>query len=68
MRTPTGFVPLARLVGLIAIAIVVVIGLVFWVGSCQGKSKHDEYQSYADKVKPIAQSSAATGRRRSRGS
>ena len=30
------------------------IGLVFWVGSCQGKSKHDEYQSYADKVKAIA--------------
>ena len=54
MRTPTGFVPLARLVGLIAIAIVVVIGLVFWVGSCQGKSKHDEYQAYADKVKAIA--------------
>jgi hypothetical protein len=53
-RTPTGLVPLARLVGLIAIAIVVVIGLVFWVGSCQGKSKHDEYQSYADKVKAIA--------------
>ena len=54
MRTPTGFVPLARLVGLIAIAIVIVIGLVFWVGSCQGKSKHDEYQSYADKVKALA--------------
>jgi hypothetical protein len=54
MRTPTGFVPLARLVGLIAIAIAIVIGLVFWVGSCQGKSKHDEYQSYAEKVKAIA--------------
>ena len=54
LRTPTGLVPLARLVGLIAIAIVIVIGLVFWVGSCQGKSKHDEYQSYADKVKAIA--------------
>ena len=54
MRTPTGLVPLARLVGLIAIAIVVVVGLVFWVGSCQGKSKHDEYQSYASKVKTIA--------------
>ena len=54
LRTPTGFIPLARLVGLIAIAIVVVIGLVFWVGSCQGKSKHDEYQAYAEKVKAIA--------------
>jgi hypothetical protein len=61
LRTPTGFVPLARLVGLIAIAIVVVIGLVFWVGSCQGKSKHDEYQSYADKVKTIAAADTKLG-------
>ena len=50
LQTPTGLVPLARLVGLIAIAIVVVVGLVFWVGSCQGKSKHDEYAAYVDKV------------------
>jgi hypothetical protein len=51
---PTGLVPLARLVGLIAIAIVVVVALVFWVGSCQGKSKHDEYASYAKQVQAIA--------------
>jgi len=38
-----------------------VIGLVFWVGSCQGQSKHDEYASYMEDVRPIAQSSAATG-------
>ena len=68
MRTPTGLVPLARLVGLIAIAIVVVVGLVFWVGSCQGKSKHDEYQAYADKVKAIAARTRPARRRRSRAS
>src|SRR5438552_12369009 len=61
MRTPTGLVPLARLVGLIAIAIVVVVALVFWIGACQGKSKHDEYASYAGKVRAIAQSSTALG-------
>jgi hypothetical protein len=61
LRTPTGLVPLARLVGLIAIAIVVVLGLVFWVGSCQGKSKHDEYASYMSKVKTLAQTSNALG-------
>jgi hypothetical protein len=61
LRTPTGLVPLARLVGLIAIAIVVVVGLVFWVGSCQGKSKHDEYQSYANKVKAIATADEQVG-------
>jgi hypothetical protein len=53
-RQGPGLLPLARLVGLIAIAIVVVVGLVFWVGSCQGKSKHDEYTSYAKQVNAIA--------------
>jgi hypothetical protein len=58
---PPGAVALARLAGLVALAIVVVVGLVFWVGSCQGKSTHDEYASYMDEVRPIAQRSAATG-------
>ncbi|HEV7133938.1 MAG TPA: hypothetical protein VGN27_09445 [Gaiellaceae bacterium] len=61
MRAPTGLVPLARLVGLIAIAIAVVVALVFWVGACQGKSKHDEYASYASKVRELAQSSGSLG-------
>jgi hypothetical protein len=61
MRAPTGIVPLARLVGLIAIAIVVVVALVFWVGACQGKSKHDEYAAYASGVRTIAQSSNRLG-------
>ena len=58
---PPGAVALARLAGLVALAIAVIVGLVFWVGSCQGQSKHDEYKAYMDKVLPIAQSSAATG-------
>jgi hypothetical protein len=58
---PPGAVALARLAGLVALAIAVVIGLVFWVGSCQGKSAHDEYKSYMDDVRPIAQRSAAAG-------
>src|SRR5258706_9453816 len=61
LRAPTGLVPLARLVGLIAIAIALVVALVFWVGACQGKNKHDEYASYAAKVREIAQSSQALG-------
>ena len=44
-----------------ALAIAVVVGLVFWVGSCQGKSRHDEYASYMSSVGKIAQTSAATG-------
>lgn len=62
MRAPTGLVPLARLVGLIAIAIVIVVVLVLWVGSCQGRSKHDEYASYAASVKTIADADTKLGR------
>jgi hypothetical protein len=58
---PPGAVALARLAGLVALAIAVVVGIVFWIGSCGGPSTHDEYASYMDKVRPIAQSSAATG-------
>jgi hypothetical protein len=61
MRAPTGLIPLARLVGLIAIAIAVVVALVFWVGACQGKNKHDDYAAYAAKVKTIAESSRQLG-------
>src|SRR5512133_2376525 len=61
-QTPTGLVPLARLVGLIAIAIAIVVGLVFWVDSCQGKSQHDEYAAYADKVKTIAATDVQLGK------
>jgi len=61
LRPPTGIVPLARLVGLIAIAIAIVVAFVFWVGACQGKSKHDEYASYAAKMRTLAHSSNALG-------
>jgi hypothetical protein len=59
--TPTGLVPLARLVGLIAIAIAVIVGLVFWIGSCQGKSKQDTYASYAEQVLAIQKADKALG-------
>ena len=61
LQTPTGLIPLARLVGLIAIAIALVVSLVFWIGACQGKNKHDDYAAYAAKVKTIAQSSSQLG-------
>lgn len=58
---PPGTVALARLAGLVALAIVVIVALVFWVGSCQGQSKHDEYASYVDQIQPLAQDSAKVG-------
>jgi hypothetical protein len=63
MRGPTGIAPLARLVGLIAIGIVLVVVIVSWVGSCQGRTKHDEYKGYADKMTVIAKGSAAVGKK-----
>jgi len=61
VQPPTGPVAMARLVGLVAIGIVVVVGLVFWVGACQGQSKQDEYSSYMGKVGEVGQSSARVG-------
>lgn len=61
VRPPTGAVALTRLVGLVAIGITIVVALVFWIGACQGKSRHDEYASYMDRVQAIAQSSAKVG-------
>jgi len=58
---PTGLVPLARLAGLILFAIAIVVLLVFWVGSCQGKSKHDAYATYAEKVRAIQTADKALG-------
>ena len=58
---PPGAVALARLAGFVALAIAVVVGFVFWVGSCQGKSKHDEYSSYMTDLRSIAQNSAQAG-------
>jgi hypothetical protein len=58
---PPGAVAVGRLAGLVALAITVVVGLVFWVGSCQGQSAHAEYASYMDGVRSIAQRSAQTG-------
>src|SRR5436190_7898725 len=63
MRPAPGVVPLARLVGLIAIAIAIVVSLVFWIDSCQGKSKHDEYASYSAKVRTVATGSDAVGKK-----
>jgi hypothetical protein len=57
----TGVVPLVRLAGLVAIAIVLVVLLVSWIGACQGKSKQAEYSSYMDKVATIAKNDRRLG-------
>ncbi len=57
---PQGATALVRLALLVALSIAVVVGLVFWVDSCQGQSTHDEYAAYMNSVQPIAQSSASS--------
>jgi hypothetical protein len=59
-QPPPGTVALARLAGFVALAIAIILGIVFGLGSCGGPSTHDEYKSYMDSVQPIAQSSAAS--------
>ena len=61
-RTPQGFAPLARLIGLIVFAIAIVVLLVFWVQSCQGAAKKNAYNSYVTDVAQLAASSARVGR------
>jgi hypothetical protein len=60
-RPPAGVTPLLRLVGLIAVAILVVVLLVFWIKSCQGSSKHDAFASYMKQVSEVGSTSASIG-------
>jgi hypothetical protein len=62
IRPPHGFAPLIRLIGLIAFAIAIVVGLVFWVQSCQSSAKRDAYRNYVADVGEIARTSAGVGR------
>lgn len=45
-RGPQGVTPLLRLILLIALAIFVVIVLVFWVQSCRSESRTNAYRDY----------------------
>jgi hypothetical protein len=61
MRTPQGFTPLLRLVGLIAFAIVIVVLLVYAIEGCQSSSKHAKYENYMTKASQIASNSHSIG-------
>jgi hypothetical protein len=61
-RPPAGVTPLLRLVGLIAVAILVIVLLVFWIKSCQGSSKHSSFATYMSKVSEVASASDGIGK------
>jgi hypothetical protein len=63
MRTPQGFTPLLRLIGLIAFAIVIVVLLVYAIQGCQSSSKHAKYDDYMNKTSQIAANSRSIGAR-----
>jgi hypothetical protein len=63
LRTPSGFVPMVRLAGLIAFLILAVIILVFLLRGCASTSKHASYSNYMNKVRTLATNSTQIGRR-----
>jgi hypothetical protein len=63
VRPPTGFTPLLRLAGLIAFAIVIVVLLVLWIGSCRSEDKRDLYRDYMADMTRVAADSAEIGTR-----
>jgi hypothetical protein len=56
-----GIPPTARLVGLIAFGILVIVLLVLWVQSCSGSSTKGSYHSYLGKVQVLANDSNHLG-------
>ncbi len=62
VRPPAGLTPLLRLAGLIAFAIVIVVGLVVLVQSCRSDREHEAYRAYMDDVRSVARTSDRAGR------
>lgn len=61
-RAPSNLTPLLRLVGLIALAILVVVLLVVWVEGCTTDRKADRYSDYLAEIGVIGTNSARLGR------
>jgi hypothetical protein len=61
VRPAAGLMPILRLVGLIAIALAIVTGLVLWAQGCRENKKVEAYESYMRTVSGIARASAQRG-------
>jgi hypothetical protein len=62
VRPPAGFVPLLRLVGLVAFAIALVVVLAIVLDECTGESEAAPYQDYMTPIRQLARDSAQVGR------
>lgn len=60
-RGPQGVTPLLRLILLIALAIFVLVVLVFWIQGCRSESRTNAYRDYMAEMKTVGDSSAAIG-------
>ena len=60
-RPPRNLTPLLRLIGLIALAILVVVLLVVWVEGCTTDAKLDRNRTYLADIGPIGNASARLG-------
>jgi type II secretory pathway component PulJ len=56
---PQGFTPLLRLILLIALALFVVVLLVFWLQSCRADSRENAYRDYVEDMSAVARASDA---------
>ena len=56
-KGPEGVAPLLRLVLLIALAIFVVVLLVFWIQSCREESRNAAYSDYMEEMRRLADNS-----------
>ena len=57
LRAPQGVAPLLRLVLFVALAIFVVILLVFWIQSCRSESRTNAYRGYMEEMTAVARAS-----------
>jgi len=60
-RAPGNLTPLLRLVGLIALAILIVVLLAVWIEGCSANKKHDRYSNYMSEIGAIGAASAKLG-------
>ena len=59
--------PAARLAGLIAFGILIIVLLVLWVQSCSGSSQKSSYENYLAKVRALGHDSTQLGTQLSHG-
>ena len=61
LRAPHGITPLLRLIGFVALAILVVLLLVLWVQGCSSDKKHNDYADAMTELGTVGSSSAKIG-------